>query len=371
MASLLSNYTQGRDNNFNMLRLIAAVMVLFTHSYALTGNAAAEPLFRLTGYLAGEIAVNVFFITSGFLVTRSLFVRKNLLEFAWARFLRIYPALAVGALLCAIPLGLLFTDRSVGAYLSDRSVYQFLLANATLITGPIRYYLPGVFQSTPYPYVVNGSVWTLVWEVRLYAVLVVLALFAWRKNRTDGNRFGAYLVALSVLVTIGYIANRIHPLYYGGGMLSTLRFGSLFFLGSSFYVLRDRIILSHRIFFVILALLVAGASKSTFYFLLMTLSLPYTVFYLAYVPGGWIRAYNKLGDYSYGTYLYAFPVQQALAALFPGMSVRNMFFSSLSVTLVFAVLSWHLLEKRMLKKKEAHVHLRNALSRLGFRNNAG
>ena len=95
----LSDFTSGRDNNFNLIRIIAALAVLVTHSFALaTGTSAAEPFQKTLGMTIGSIAVDIFFITSGFLVTGSLLTRKSFIdfiEFVWARVLRIFPALLV------------------------------------------------------------------------------------------------------------------------------------------------------------------------------------------------------------------------------------------------------------------------------------
>ncbi|MDO8654733.1 MAG: hypothetical protein Q7R66_21385, partial [Undibacterium sp.] len=75
------------------------------------------------------------------------------------------------------------------------------------------------------------------------------------------------------------------------------------------------------------------------------------LFYLAYLPAGAIRKYNALGDYSYGVYIYAFPVQQALASIYPGIPVPAMLLGSATLTLTLATLSWHLIEKRALHLK--------------------
>ncbi len=364
MASLLSEHTQDKNNNFNLLRLIAAVAVLFTHSFALTGRTSAEPVHAVTGLFAGDLAVNVFFITSGFLVTRSILTRKNITEFFWARVLRIYPALVIMVLFCAVLLGLLFTVLPAATYLSSSTVYQFILNNGSLVAGRLVLALPGVFTATPYPAVVNGSIWTLQWEIRLYMFLAFLALVSWNRGTISGKRLGFWLITLASLLTIVHIGNRFYPVYHGFGMNSALRFGSLFFLGSAFFVLRDRIVLSHRVFFAFLTLLLLFAGRSNLYYLLLTLALPYVVFYLAYKPDGWLRQFNRLGDYSYGTYLYAFPVQQSLAATFPGLTVPAMFFASLVITLMLAALSWHLVEKYMLEKKQSAMILQNALFRL-------
>lgn len=73
--------------------------------------------------------------------------------------------------------------------------------------------------------------------------------------------------------------------------------------------------------------------------------LAYIVFCMVYVPTGAIRRYNRLGDYSYGTYICAFPIQQTVAALIPGVSVPTMVILSTMATLLMVVLPWHLLEK--------------------------
>jgi peptidoglycan/LPS O-acetylase OafA/YrhL len=76
---------------------------------------------------------------------------------------------------------------------------------------------------------------------------------------------------------------------------------------------------------------------------------------MAYVPSGQIRNYNRLGDYSYGLYIWAFPVQQSIAALIPGVSVAYMIVISATVSIILAVISWHLVERRALNLKAHYV----------------
>lgn len=157
----LSSCAHGRNNNFNLLRLLAAFAVLFSHSYVVAiGKSAIEPLYVSLGVTWGSIAVDVFFVTSGFLVTSSLLTRKSTVEFVLSRILRIYPALFLMVLVSIFLLGLSFTSLPIGAFLQNHVTHVFAFKNTTLVFG-VTGNLPGVFESTPYPKLVNVSLWTL------------------------------------------------------------------------------------------------------------------------------------------------------------------------------------------------------------------
>lgn len=111
MSKILIYFLESRDNNFNLIRFIAAFGVLFSHSFSLAiGSIETEPFKQLIGMSFGQIAVDMFFISSGFLIANSLFVNKNLANFLWARFLRIYPGLFAAVLFCVFVVGLYFTS---------------------------------------------------------------------------------------------------------------------------------------------------------------------------------------------------------------------------------------------------------------------
>ena len=185
----LSNYTQGRDNNFNLIRIMAALAVLVTHSFALAiGTGAAEPFRDSLGMTMGTIAVDIFFVTSGFLVTGSLLTRHSALEFLWARTLRVFPALLVMLLLTVFGLGPLVTSWPLSAYLTDAGTYGYLLKCATLVSG-VQYNLPGVFADNPFKSAVNGSLWSLPYEIRMYAIVVMVWLVFRRIQRVGGRAF--------------------------------------------------------------------------------------------------------------------------------------------------------------------------------------
>ncbi|CAN7364552.1 acyltransferase family protein [Duganella sp. LjRoot269] len=341
----LADRCSGKDNNFNLIRILAALAVLFTHSFALSGS--VEPLRDSLGMTMGSFAVDIFFIASGFLVTGSLLKRQSLIEFCWARLLRIYPALLVALLLTVLVLGPLFTTLPLHQYFASKVVYIYLVKNLLLVAGT-NFILPGVFENNPYPGAVNGSLWTMPYEVRMYLILAVswLALRLKRQFRLRAMTWA--ILASTVIAGIATLAEYLAS--GAAGQFERLFF--MFFCGASYYVCRDRIELKRPLFYAMVALLLGSAvwGKQPF-FVVYTLSLAYLLFYLAYVPGGMLRRYNLVGDYSYGTYIYAFPVQQAVAALLPGCSAGTMILLSGAVTLALAALSWHLLEQRALALK--------------------
>jgi peptidoglycan/LPS O-acetylase OafA/YrhL len=355
----LSDYTHGRDNNFNIIRMGAAFAVLVTHSFVLvTGKGDAEPFRESLGMTMGTIAVDVFFVTSGFLVTASLLTRQSVIEFVWARVLRIFPALLAMLLLTVFGLGAFFTSLPLLSYLADSKTYYYLFKCATLITG-VTYDLPGVFDGNPYKNAVNGSLWSLPVEVRMYAILAI----AWIALRiAKGNRLSTFKVA--IVASAGAAAGMAIACHFylpAEGEFAGLFF--MFFSGAAFYVLRQHITLSHWAFWLfIIALLGSALTNKHAFFVVFTLTIAYVLFYIAYVPSGWIRKYNRLGDYSYGVYIYAFLVQQSVAALVPGVSVLSMLMISAFATIFLAVLSYHIIERRALGLKGLYVgHTRKML----------
>ncbi|HOB46686.1 MAG TPA: acyltransferase family protein, partial [Zoogloea sp.] len=105
----VADLAQGKDNNFNLIRILAAYAVLIHHAFPLAlGPKVVVPLEGSVGISAGAVAVDVFFITSGFLVTASLLARQSTVEFVWARVLRVFPALFVMLVLTVFGLGLFF-----------------------------------------------------------------------------------------------------------------------------------------------------------------------------------------------------------------------------------------------------------------------
>lgn len=348
----LSNFTQGRDNNFNLIRIVAALAVLITHSFALAiGTGAAEPFRGSLAMTLGSIAVDVFFVTSGFLVTASLLTKESVLEFLWARILRIFPALLIMLLLTVFGLGPFFTSWPLSSYLADSQPYAYLLKCATVATG-VAYNLPGVFEANPFKSVVNGSLWSLPYEIRMYAILAVVWV-AFRITKRGSVRIcGSAIVTVAVAAGVFVVAR--HFWFPPDDQFATLFF--MFFSGAAFYVLKEHITLSRSCFrLCVIALLSSAMVNTHTFFVVYVLTIAYMLFYVAYIPSGLLRTYNQAGDYSYGVYIYAFPAQQSVAALVPGVSVLSLLFISAFATFLFAALSWHLLERPALGLKESYV----------------
>lgn len=349
MTKALVSYASSRNNNFNLIRFVAASLVIFSHSFAIVyGTGNAEPLRSSLGMTWGTIAVDIFFITSGFLVTSSYFNRRNIIHFLWARVLRIYPALVVAILFCVIIIGWWFTVLHTHEYFTNSQTLLFFLKNITLVLGH-ESTLPGVFLNVPLKHPINGSLWTLPYEIKMYAILATLLFFLTFKAFWS-DLFSVKKVTLSIIILALAlnIYNHFHPLF----TTPFIRLFSMFFLGVSFFVFKDYIFLSTRYFYLMLLILLISTFNSDIFFVLYSISIPYIILYLAYVPSGVVRHFNEWGDYSYGLYIYAFPIQQTLIASFTNISVVPLILLSFAITLFLAAISWHLIEKPFLLFKK-------------------
>jgi peptidoglycan/LPS O-acetylase OafA/YrhL len=341
--SCLSNFTKGRDNNFNLIRFFAALLVLITHSFAIvTGDVNQEPFRASLGISLGTVAVDIFFITSGFLVTASLLTRKSLVDFVLARFLRIFPALWVMLGITFFG-GLWLTSLTLSEFLTDSTVYKYFLKCSTLLFG-VAHTLPGVFHDNPYPAAINGSLWTMPNELRMYATLAIV-WFVLSYTRIDKLK-GLKIFVVSVTIIVALVLFFINFSYESSKVTRFLELFFMFFIGASYYVLKEYIVLKFDLFVLFLAvILVSGFVSFEVFNVCYKILIPYVLFCLVYLPKGYIRNFNQFGDYSYGIYIYAFPVQQSTVMFFPDYSIAQVTIISILITLTLAIISWHKLEK--------------------------
>lgn len=325
-------------NNFNLMRLVAAWLVIYGHAWAITGSSGHDLLAGLTGFrFAGAIAVDMFFVVSGFLITASL-QRNSVRGYLISRGLRILPALIACVILTTFVLGPLLTSAS--DYWSQATTWNYFLINSSLVAS--RFQLPGIFTAHPLD-VVNGSLWTLPIEAKLYLLLMV----AWLLGLLAPSRYTP-LWALAMLA--GYVlAWYCSPL--PDHIQKYAECTGFFITGSLLWVNRDRIRLSGWLvlgLFAAFALLRGGPWAHLPYFGLLT----YATLYVGLrVRLPMIRS----TDLSYGLYLYGWPAQQ-LAWMLPwGKSIAGNILIATAIGLSLAALSWFLIERPALRLKKRWV----------------
>lgn len=339
----LADVLAGRENNLNAIRMLAAGAVMVSHAWPITlGAGAAEPLYSQTGQTLGHFAVAVFFGVSGLLIARSFDRRRSMIQFLIARMLRLFPALLIVLLLTVIG-GAFVTRLEPAQYFARWDTWTYVPANMSLVF--MQYGLPAVFTSNAYGPPINGSLWTLFYEVACYGGVVVLGLLGILRHRSA-------MLAVLIAATLFHFAGSLISQSSGGlpaslvvrlELLALLSFP--FALGTFAYVWRERIRLSASIVLLLwmpVPLLSGTGAMATW----VTLALVYTTIWAGFVPKGRALAYNRLGDYSYGVYIYAFPVQQLLVWQFPGMAPLTNILLATPVTVFMAVLSWTLVEAR-------------------------
>ncbi len=338
MPFYVADRASDRNNNFNLIRMFAAIGVLISHSWPIAlGAGTAEPLSGLLpGMTLGEVSVLVFFCISGFFIARSFANRSSLGAFLMARILRLFPALVVVLVLTVLVAGLWLSTAPPSQFWAATPGY--ILHNLSLFF--LQYDLPGVFSGNPYGPAINGSLWTLNYEVLCYGG-VVLAGVAGLLARPA--LFGLALVGFLGLFAMAEVLDM------PGRVETLLRLAFPFAVGMSFWVWRTHIRLSGWLALIFLAasMLIRGTE---WFFPVFTTALSYAVFVAGYARVPMLLHYNRIGDYSYGTYIYAFPVQQ-LVAYHGILSPEANIALALPVTLFCAILSWHWVEAPMLKLK--------------------
>ncbi len=341
----LGGLTRGRDNNLNLIRFLAATAVLISHAWPIAGGpGTTEPLSALTGHSLGGLAVYVFFAISGFLVSASFYRSRSVPAFVSARSRRLFPGLVVSLLLVALVMGPLVTALPVGEFLSHPQTATFLVRNITLAFP--QYTLPGVFTTNPYP-TVEGSIWTLIHEVLCYGLVFLAGIsgLLWRPR--------AMALALTGVFVLWLVAAFV-ALPIPARLMKTHEWALPFLIGMTFWLLRDRLPLHLA---GVAGLTLAAVLARSFglpgplYQVLLVLALSYATFWAAYVPGGALRAFNRLGDYSYGIYIYAFPLQGLVVWLYGPQAAWTNIVLAFPLTLACAVLSWHWIEAPALQRR--------------------
>nr|WP_210302035.1 acyltransferase [Methylobacterium brachythecii] len=321
------------------MRLALALAVVVSHAFSLpTGRVEDEPLFGLTGFSLGEHAVNGFFAVSGFLVTMSL-DRRGLRDYVLARTLRILPGLVAATLVVSLALGAAMTRLPLAEYYGLPDLWRFILGTLTSFKSHAS--LPGVFEDNPIRSPL-GTVWTLKYETLCYLGVCLAGLL----RLLRGRWVSLVLVAgLSVALIAVAAVNPAMP----KGIETALRLPLIFAGGAALYLWRDRVRLSA---WPLLGLALALLLRDTpLYRTVLFLAECYAAIWIAFVPALGRPALDLPADLSYGVYLYGWPIQQTLYALWPQASVSALLAASLMPSLGVAALSWYAIEKPALRLK--------------------
>lgn len=341
-----------RSDNFLLLRFIAASLVIYGHAPAVSPMHAPLDLFwQLNwGEYSGAIAVDIFFVISGFLITGSYLRRQHLGNFLWARLLRIMPAYAICLGLCALVIGPIFSYKPVADYFTDRAVYHYFWGNIQLTQETLAWHLPGVFAPNR-DNAINGSIWTLPAEAAMYVWVAALGLSTILRRRLLFN------VTVLALLIYGFIyPDRVWLL----GIPEYMRLAALFAVGAFCYVNRDYIPTNGA--FLVAAMALGYVTRSLpVYTYVFALCEVLFVFWFAY--GTRWTGYNRFGDYSYGIYLWGFPSQQIVVSLFPDLPVLANAACGFALALPIAVASWHFIENPALGLKTLPRQIVDAVTR--------
>lgn len=350
------------ENNFDFFRFISACMVLFSHSFILLKSNFIEPLNVLTNGALwfGGIGVNIFFLISGFLVTKSYQTSHGILNYLKKRFLRIYPALFVMFFLILFVLGPLVTTLTWHQYFSSPLFFKFFCNFIMYLHAPT---LPGVFVSntTAYGHIVNGSIWTLSIEIICYLFVMLVGLLSFFKKRRLLFPLIFFLMlwefvfcrkGLMELLSILHLVTYVHF-----RALQDYRLYIFFLIGMLLYLYKDKIVLNKYIALLALIaslLIIKGQNTSLIYYSHYIL-LPYLVMYAAF-NFKFLNHFGKYGDFSYGIYIYAWPIQQVLILYFGKyLNPYTLALSAFFIVMIFAVLSWNLVEKPCLRLKNVNI----------------
>ena len=356
----------GRDNSFGFLRLLFAFAVLVSHSLPL-GFGRDDPGAGWTHGQAelGEIGILGFFTISGFLITRSA-ARFGLWRYLWHRGLRILPGLWVCLLVTALLFGpvvaLIERGSLAGYFTASDGPLGYLVKNFLVV---IRQYgISGLLIDTPYGQrtgesVFDGSLWSLMYEVLCYFLvggLALIGVFRRAKWLVIVLAGAGFALIVRDFVQAPHIPGPqgTHSAFLGIGSLDTyslIYLTYVFLLGALFELYRKVIVLNDG-GALIAVLVLIGTLQFGGFDVLGYPAFAYLVLWLAVRLPPAFRRVGRVHDYSYGFYIYAFPVQQLFALIgVPDLGLFPYLLLSTLGTLVLAVPSWHLVERPAMQWK--------------------
>ncbi|WP_252271471.1 acyltransferase family protein [Pseudomonas subflava] len=350
-----------RQNNFDLIRLLLAIAVCLLHAYELS---ARDELSIIDKLLSGKIAIESFFVISGFLIFMSYEKSRSLVDYFEKRGRRIYPAYFVSVALAAVLLcGL--SELSVASYFRSDEFFRYLVFNLGFLNF-IQPDLPGVFAENRISSV-NGALWTIKIEVMFYLSVPAIA---WLSRRAGYARVMLMLFVASTLYSMAM--SHLHESTGRGvyellekqlpGQLRFFIAGALLYYFLPYYERHLKwLVLASGMYFLLPVTSGAEALKP--------LALGVLVIFFALY--NYLGNFGKFGDFSYGVYILHFPIVQTLVHL--GFFDADPWLAlalTVSLTLLGAVLMWHCVERRWLLKNSHYVRAQDGMAQLADKTNA-
>lgn len=342
-----------RRNNFHAIRIAMALLVVWSHCFALYyGTEDFEPVSLLLNrqYNAGQIAVRVFFIVSGFLITQSFLNSRTTGSYIMKRVRRVYPGFLTATAICTFIVVPAFATGG-WALVTPAALFDWLWRGLSLqeVIPPAD-----AFRNNP-SQAVNGALWSIRYEFWFYLGLAALGV-----ARLLTRRRIMLLILLGSLAVKAWL--EMTGRKPGGGALEILigwpyvwfSMAPFFLMGSVVFLYRSQIPRSHPWLIGLLLAMLASAhlfgTSRILFDMLCPLALAYALFFIAFSPATRWPGVERMGDPSYGTYLYGYPIQQMVKAAL-GLSFPAYMLTCLILSLIAGLLSWHLVEKWFLPRK--------------------
>ena len=337
------DYSAKHENNYDFVRFVLASLVVFAHGFHALNRSGAfyEPMLGVTRdqLQLGHLAVHGFFIISGWLVTQSWQRSGRFVDFLRKRALRIYPAYLVSYLLT------LFVIAPLGGMTWEQYWHELNLPLSFVKMVLLRGF--GGFTAFPHnpEHMLNTSLWSIPIEFGCYLMIAAFAVF--RACRVRAVVAGAIFLYLAV--TVGKLSDWSGFDYYFG----FAEYVDSFLIGSSYFLLRDRIPFSGRIAAVALAAFVIAACVPPLMRFVLPLTVPYMLFYFVYNRKIDIHGWGRHADLSYGIYLWGWPFQQLITYWFePNLNGITLFLLVMPILCGIAFLSWKFVEAPSLRLKQ-------------------
>lgn len=329
--------THGNDanNNFTLIRILAAIAVVYGHCFALAKDCegCVDTTLSLTKWrYSGDVALYVFFFVSGFLITASLHKNRSYFKFFGARFKRIFPGLFAFIVITTFVVGPAFTSLSLAEYFASKATWSFVFKN--IILKEYVYALPGVFDNARYASVTTGTTWSLWVEVRLYVISCTVAVLGATRSRAIGNVLVLSLIGWGVFAPSSFPLIGINP--------DNLRIAAFYAAGSLVYINRDVLQIGTE-GMIPLGIALIAARGYPGYDVIASAFLCYAV--LAFALARKVKLPSFVQDYSYGIYLYGWVVQQIIAVQAPQWGPYKMMMLAVPVSVILGAASWFLVEK--------------------------